>query len=221
MSFMDNVKNMFAGPGAVQKKAEEGLRKFEVIKVTTRTRQKGVQNTGSILRNKTAQGAVRKAANRICRSSKIRGRCALNISLREVLPGGEFGEEFHYHVVRTKKQVPVERVLPDGTTVSYVYETVVRKATEEDLMEKPTKQQLMKAPSAPKVSAPIQLSPEHQMLFAKIMENFQGMKPTKPTPKPKAHKVKPQSFSFQVNQANVPLPPIMVQKQQQQVKQKM
>jgi hypothetical protein len=56
------------------------------------------------------------------------------------------------------------------------------------------------------------------MLFAKIMENFQGMKPTKPKAN-KPHKVKPQSFSFQVNQANVPLPPIMV-KQQQQVKQK-
>ena len=200
MGFIENIKGMFSSSSPAPSPSTRGgvKRVFEVIHVTTRTRQKGIQNTGSILKNQTPLAAARKAANRICRNSKIRGRCALNISLREVLPGGQHGKEYHYHVVRTKREVPTERTLPDGSMVKHVYETVIRKATEEDLLPKPTKQQL---------------KPVHAQMLEEFVRNYKHSPP--------AHKVKKQQLQhpvLQVDQAEVPVQHIIIPTQKQQVK---
>jgi len=204
MGFIENIKGMFSSsPPAPSPSARGGgvKRVFEVFHVTTRTRQKGIQNTGSILKNVTPLAAARKAANRICRKSKIRGRCALNISLREVLPGGQQGKEYHYHVVRTKREVPTERTLPDGSMVKHAYETVIRKATEEDLLPKPTKQQL---------------KPVHAQMLEEFVRNYKHSPPAHKVVK--AKKQQSQHPVLEVDQAQVPLQHVVIPTQKQQVK---
>ena len=82
---------------------------YVVTAVTTKSGgKKGVQNTGSKFKSKTPSSAAKKAASRICSKSKIKGRCALNITIQQIdSSSNAVGKPMHYHVLRTKTTSPV------------------------------------------------------------------------------------------------------------------
>ena len=67
-----------------------------------------------------ARGASKKAFTTLCRIKKIRGQCALLITMRETTQGSA-GKELTYKLRRVKLEEPI--VLGDRT---YEYETVVK-----------------------------------------------------------------------------------------------
>ena len=82
---------------------------YVVTTVSTKSGgKKGVQNTGSKFKSKTPSSAAKKAASRICSKSKIKGRCALNITIQQIdSSSNPVGKPMHYHVLRTKTTSPV------------------------------------------------------------------------------------------------------------------
>jgi hypothetical protein len=82
---------------------------YMVTAVTTKSGgKKGVQNTGSKFKSKTPISAAKKAASRICSKSKIKGRCALNITIQQIDSSSNLvGKPMHYHVLRSKTNSPV------------------------------------------------------------------------------------------------------------------
>lgn len=98
-------------------------RSFTVIAVATHTGHvKGKANLEGRYISRTPAGAARKAASQICRSSKIKGQCALNITIRETTRGSK-GKEYKYSVKRIKDPVTVER---DGVEITFKYRTTVK-----------------------------------------------------------------------------------------------
>lgn len=76
-------------------------------------------DTGRYLSN-DARGASKKAFTTLCRIKRIRGQCALVITMKETTQGSA-GKEFTYKLRREKLETPI--VLGDRT---YEYETVVK-----------------------------------------------------------------------------------------------
>jgi len=76
-------------------------------------------DTGRYLSN-DARGASKKAFTTLCRIKRIRGQCALVITMKETTQGSA-GKEFTYKLLRKKLETPI--VLDDRT---YEYETVVK-----------------------------------------------------------------------------------------------
>lgn len=98
-------------------------RSFTIVSVTTHTGHvKGKENLGGRFVSRTPAGAARKAAGQICRSSKIKGQCTLNIKLRETTRGSK-GKEYTYSVKRVRDPVTVER---DGVEITFNYRTKVK-----------------------------------------------------------------------------------------------
>lgn len=98
-------------------------RTFTVVRVATRSHQKGKQNTGGRFHG-TPLAAAKKAASRICRKSNIFGRCALDIVIQETTPGRP-GKLFAYHVLR-KKKTEGDAVQHGDMTVHHRYEVHAR-----------------------------------------------------------------------------------------------
>lgn len=95
-------------------------RVFTVLRVYTNHKQKGVQNTGGRFTG-TPKGAALKAVNRICHSSRIRGRCALEIIIQEITRGSA-GKIYAYHVIRKRKPPQDSVVVYEGTVpVKHAY----------------------------------------------------------------------------------------------------
>ena len=98
-------------------------RSFTVVEVgrvdgcATKFKVKG--DTGRYLSN-DARGASKKAFTTLCRIKRIRGQCALVITMKETTQGSA-GKEFTYKLNRKKLETPI--VLGDRT---YEYETVVK-----------------------------------------------------------------------------------------------
>lgn len=99
-------------------------RVFEVVRVYSRTHQKGADNLGGRFKG-TPVAVAKKVATRVCRDSKIHGRCALNISIVEITPGSK-GKHYHYHVRRVKRPEPV--VVQHGDVViPHKYEIIAER----------------------------------------------------------------------------------------------
>ena len=84
--------------------------------------KKGKENLGGRFVSRTPAGAAKKAVTQICRASKIKGQCTLNVTVRETTRGGE-KKEFSYKVKRVHDPVTVER---DGVEITYKYRTSVK-----------------------------------------------------------------------------------------------
>lgn len=76
-------------------------------------------DTGRYISN-DARGASKKAFTTLCRIKRIRGQCALVITMKETTQGSS-GKELTYKLRRQKLETPI--VLGDRT---YEYETVVK-----------------------------------------------------------------------------------------------
>jgi hypothetical protein len=98
-------------------------RSFTVIDVVTHSgRAKGKSNLGGRFISRTPASAAKKAATQICRESKIKGRCALDVTIQETTRGSSH-KTYKYTVKRIKDPVTVER---NGVEITYQYRTVVK-----------------------------------------------------------------------------------------------
>lgn len=98
-------------------------RSFTIVSASThKGHVKGKENLDGRYISRTPAGAVRKAASQICRNSKIKGQCALNISLRETTRGSK-GKQYSYSVKRVKDPVTVVR---KGVEITFKYRTKVK-----------------------------------------------------------------------------------------------
>lgn len=101
---------------------KEGMRSFTVVDARrvdgcpTKFKVKG--DTGRYL-SRDARGASKKAFTTLCRIKKIKGQCALIITMRETTQGSD-GKELSYKLRRVKLDTPIK--IGDR---SYEYETVV------------------------------------------------------------------------------------------------
>ena len=102
---------------------KEGMRSFTVVDARrvdgcpTKFKVKG--DTGRYV-SRDARGASKKAFTTLCRIKKIRGQCALIITMRETTQGSD-GKELTYKLRRVKLAEPV--MIGDR---SYEFETVVK-----------------------------------------------------------------------------------------------
>ena len=96
------------------------MRVFTVVEVYTRDHRKGKANTGGRFTGKTPVGAAKKAVNRICRNSDIRGRCAINIKIKEITPNSS-ERVFSYHVVRMRKEKGSDTIVRGGVEIHVKY----------------------------------------------------------------------------------------------------
>ena len=97
-------------------------RSFTVIKVsTTSGHNKGKDNLGGRYISKTSSGAAKKAVTQICRSSKIKGRCVLTVSIRETTKDSK-KKTYTYRVKRIYDPTTVMR---DGEEITYKYRTEI------------------------------------------------------------------------------------------------
>jgi hypothetical protein len=98
-------------------------RSFTITKVVThKGHVKGKENLGGRFVSRTPAGAARKAASQICRASKTKGQCTLNVHLRETTRGGK-GKEYSYSV---KRVVDPTTVVRDGVEITFRYRTQVK-----------------------------------------------------------------------------------------------
>ena len=91
-------------------------RTFTVTHVETSSGGKrGSSNEGGRFVSASASGAARKAATKICRSTKVKGRCALVVSLKETTRDSK-NKEYVYHV---KRVLDPKTVMRNGVEVTY------------------------------------------------------------------------------------------------------
>lgn len=82
-------------------------RRFTVVEVSTiHGSVKGRENLGGIFKNNTPVEAAKKAASRICASTKIHGQCTLIITVREITRGSA-NKEYTYKVKRFRSDTTV------------------------------------------------------------------------------------------------------------------
>jgi hypothetical protein len=98
-------------------------RRFTIVEVSNIYGSvKGRENLGGIFTNRTPIEAAKKAASRICRLSKIHGRCTLIITIREITRNSA-QKEYTYKIKRHR----VDRtVIKDGQAVHYKYAVYAR-----------------------------------------------------------------------------------------------
>ena len=93
-------------------------RSFTVV-MATRTdgcnTKYAVKGHGGRFISRTPDGAARKAFSRLCHKKRIRGQCALNITVLETTQGSS-GKAFTYKLSRHKLDTPVER---NGFVIEY------------------------------------------------------------------------------------------------------
>lgn len=101
------------------------MRSFTVVKVTdVHGKEKGKKNIGGRFISKSADGAARKSATKICRKSKIKSRCTLKVTVKETTQGSEH-KEYTYKVTRKLKSTP-RKVKINGVEVVQKYDTEVK-----------------------------------------------------------------------------------------------
>ena len=102
---------------------KDGMRSFTVVDARRvdgcPTKFKVKDDTGRYV-SRDARGASKKAFTTLCRIKKIRGQCALIITMKETTQGSN-GKELTYKLRRVKLADPV--MIGDR---SYEYETVVK-----------------------------------------------------------------------------------------------
>ena len=98
-------------------------RSFTVVSVVSKSGKKGKHNLGGRFLSRNPISAAKKAFSRICRESKIKGVCSMNVVLRETSRGSS-GKEFSYKVNRKYEPRTVVR---DGVEVKYKYAIKARK----------------------------------------------------------------------------------------------
>jgi len=98
-------------------------RSFTVVSVVSKSGKKGKQNLGGRFLSRNPISAAKKAFSRICRDSKIKGVCSMNVVLRETTRASN-GKEFSYKVNRKYEPRTVVR---DGVEVKYKYAIKARK----------------------------------------------------------------------------------------------
>ena len=127
-------------------------RTFTVVGVETSSGSKrGKGNEGGRFVSSSASGAARKAATKICRSTKVKGRCSLVISLRETSKDSKH-KEYVYHV---KRILDPKTVIRNGVEVEYKYRTEVhahKKSAKKSRSKKSAKKSAKKSKSRSKKS---------------------------------------------------------------------
>lgn len=98
---------------------KEGERSFKIVSLNSRRAKKSKEGGRYISRS--SQGAAKKAFNRSCRESKIRGQCTLIIVIQETTQGSQ-GKLYKYKMKRVKLQKPVI-VEKDGRKIRIKYKT--------------------------------------------------------------------------------------------------
>ena len=98
-------------------------RSFTIEHIVTHSGHvKGKENLGGRYISRTPLGAAKKAASRICRNSKIKGRCTVDIKMKETTQGST-GKSYEYTAKRIKDPKTVVR---DGVEITYKYRTTVK-----------------------------------------------------------------------------------------------
>ena len=98
-------------------------RSFTVTKVLkTGGKSKSRANLGGRYVSTTPAGAAKKAGSQICRASRVKGQCSLEVHLRETTQGSAH-KEYVYRVKRVKDPVTVERA---GQEITYNYRMTVK-----------------------------------------------------------------------------------------------
>ena len=98
-------------------------RSFTIDQIITHTGHvKGKENLGGRYISRTPLNAAKKAATRICRNSKIKGRCTIDIKIKETTHGSS-EKIFEYTAKRIKDP---KTVVKDGVEITYKYRTVVK-----------------------------------------------------------------------------------------------
>ena len=126
-------------------------RVFEVVRAFSPTHQKGAINLGGHFTG-TPVRAAKKAASRLCRESKIKGRCALNIEIKEITTGSG-GQHFVYHVVRKKLNNPAV-VEHNDIKIEHKYAVTAHPYDGPLVVVPPKKKKAAAAPKKKKVAAP-------------------------------------------------------------------
>ena len=98
------------------------MRSFTVFKVIAAGKAKGEKNLGGVFVSRNPLGAAKKAASRICRESKIKGQCSLEVHMRETTRGSK-KKVYGYKVKRVHNPKTVER---DGQEITYKYSLVAK-----------------------------------------------------------------------------------------------
>jgi len=98
-----------------------GMRSFTVVGVAKHGGCKTKFNAGRYI-SRNAVGAAKKAFNEHCRVKRIRGRCALRVTVKETTQGSS-GKEYTYKLLRKKLAEPLVRL--EGTPNQFVVEYVV------------------------------------------------------------------------------------------------
>ena len=100
----------------------DGYRSFTVVDVTKHGGCK-TKFRGGRYRNKTPDGAARKAFSEFCNRKRIRGRCALSVVVKETTQGSA-GKIYSYKLQRVRLQEPIIRL--EGTPNEFVIEYTVK-----------------------------------------------------------------------------------------------
>ena len=101
----------------------EDKRSFTVVSVgKTGGATKGKENLGGRYISTTPSGAAKKAGRRICKESKIKGRCSLVIEVQETTRGSKHKIR-KYRITRELKPKTVVR---EGTKISFKYKMTAK-----------------------------------------------------------------------------------------------
>ena len=93
-------------------------RSFSIIRLATRNEKNKSKNQGRYIA-RDAIGAAKKAFNRSCRESRIKGQCTLIIILRETTQGSK-KKRYIYKMKRVKLQKPIKIDRNNGSfTINY------------------------------------------------------------------------------------------------------
>lgn len=107
---MDNVYDLVSGKYELKKKVVGGnpnkKRSFSVVRLAKRNEKDKSKTEGRYIA-RDAIGAAKKAFNRECRESKIKGQCTLIIILKETTQGSK-KKRYVYKMKRVKLQKPIK-----------------------------------------------------------------------------------------------------------------
>ncbi len=102
---------------------KDAKRSFTIMSVNDKRRGKGEANAGGRFISHTPAGAARKAGSHICRKTRIRGQCTLNLCIKETTSGSAH-KVFFYKI---KRVVVNNKVSHEGKEVTYKYSSYARK----------------------------------------------------------------------------------------------
>jgi len=99
----------------------EDKRTFTIVKVLKSGGvTKSEENIGGKFVSRTPVGAAKKAARRVCKASKIHGRCSLVVSVKETTRGSA-GKTYTYKVKRELKPLKERTIVREGKKIPFKY----------------------------------------------------------------------------------------------------